>query len=61
MSPYRPARPGERLTRAPQWFAGVSCQHPHPIDITALNDGYETCMCNGCGTRYGQRPWTWRW
>ena len=61
--PMLKAPPGwvPRLPRAIQWFGGVSCQHPLPIDTTTLGEGYETAMCNACGTHWHQKRWTWRW
>lgn len=49
----------ERLPRALQWFPGVSCEHPAPIDVTMLGQAYCAAICDACGTE-----WYWpkrRW
>lgn len=56
MSPYVPHRwMVDRLPRAIQWFPGVSCMHPVPIDVTVMGDTFHTATCPACGAY-----WYWR-
>jgi hypothetical protein len=50
----------ERPPRAIQWFPGVSCEHPVPIDITTLAMPYCIAICNACGGEWHWPKIGWR-